>query len=242
VEFNLSERLKKYLDGVFSPYEDIKAVQELKEELFSDLKEKLNDLKNEGYDEDTAYDMAISSVGEVSEIIESITAKTRELQQIVGMDFSKSNLQNSDFKEVKVHDGKFNYSDLRGSDFSDSDLRNSTFKCSSLDNVKFDGANLSGAKIEKSNLKGVSFKGAILDGTSIRYSELSGVSFDNQKLNGTIFDYSGLKGTTFRNAVLRNVSFKTEVKKAIFDGATMDKLTYALLKGYKANLENVTII
>lgn len=63
-----------------------------------------------------------------------------------------------------------------------------------------------------------------------------------QKLNGTIFDYSGLKGTSFKNAILRNVSFKTEVKKAIFDGATMDKLTYAILKGFKAKLDNVTII
>ena len=32
------------------------------------------------------------------------------------------------------------------------------------------------------------------------------------------------------------------VKKAIFDGATMDKLTYAVLKGSKANLTNVTVI
>jgi hypothetical protein len=31
-------------------------------------------------------------------------------------------------------------------------------------------------------------------------------------------------------------------KKAIFDGAAMDKLTYAILKGNKANLTNVTII
>lgn len=238
----MSDKLRKYLDGVFSPYEDLKAVQELKEELFSDLKEKVDDLKNEGYDDDTAYNMAISSIGEVSEIIESITAKTRELQQIVGMDFSKSNLENSDFKGVKVHDGKFNYSNLQGSDFSNSDLSNSSFKCSNLDNVKFDGVNLSGAKIEKSNLKGASFKGAILDGTNFRYSDLAGLSFDNQKLNGTIFDYAGLKGTSFRNAVLRNVSFKTDVKKAIFHGATMDKLTYAILKGYKANLENVTVI
>jgi hypothetical protein len=36
-------------------------------------------------------------------------------------------------------------------------------------------------------------------------------------------------------------SFKTDVRKAIFDGARMDKATYALLKGYKANLAQVTV-
>jgi uncharacterized protein YjbI with pentapeptide repeats len=237
----MNEKLKKYLDEVFSPYGDLKAVKELKEELGNDLQEKLNDLKNGGYDEDTAYHMAIDSIGDVSEVIESINAKTRELQQIVGMDFSKSNLQNSDFKAIKVHDGKFNYSNLQGSDFSHSDLRNSSFKCSNLENVNFDNANLTDAKIEKSSLKGVSFKDSILNGTNFRCADLSGVCFDDQTLNGTIFDYSGLKGTSFRNAVLRNVSFKTDVKKAIFDGATMDKITYAILKGYKANLDNVIV-
>ena len=41
------------------------------------------------------------------------------------------------------------------------------------------------------------------------------------------------KGISFKDAVLRNVSFKNVfVKEAVFDGATMDKLTYAVLKGY----------
>ena len=79
----------KYLDGVFSPYEDLQAVKELKEELFNDLQEKLSDLKNQGYDEDTAYSMTIDSIGDISEIIESISAKTRELQQMVRTGFFK---------------------------------------------------------------------------------------------------------------------------------------------------------
>lgn len=41
---------------------------------------------------------------------------------------------------------------------------------------------------------------------------------------------------------MRDVIFKTNVKKAIFDGAIMDKLTYAVLKGNNANLTNVTIL
>lgn len=238
----MSERLKKYLDGVFSPYEDLKQIRELKEELYNDLQEKLNDLKSEGYDDESAYDKTIHSIGNISELVESINAKTVELQQLVGMDLSKSVLKDADFREIKVHDGKFNYSNLKGADFSGSDLSCSSFKCSNLDGAKFDGANLTNARLNKSNLKHATFRGAILDNTNFSSSELSGVCFDGMTLNGTDFTYSGLRGTSFRNAVLKNVSFKTEVRKSIFDGATMDKLTYALLKGFKARLDNVTVI
>lgn len=237
----MNEKLKQYLDSVFSPYEDIKQVKELKEELLHDLQEKLMDLQREGYDEEAAYHMTIDSIGEISELIDSINAKTSQLQQIVGMDFSKSDLQNSDFKAIAVHDGKFNYSNLKGSDFSHSDLTNSSFKCSNLENTIFYSANLTGAQLVKSNLKGAFFKDCVFDRTHFKFTDLSGVYFDNQTFNGTVFDYAGLKNTSFRNATFKNVSFKTDVKKATFDGATMDKLTYALLKGYKADLANVTV-
>lgn len=238
----MAEKLKAYLDGIFSPYEDIKAIKEVKQELFQDLQEKMDDLKREGFSEEEAYRKTIDSIGDISEIVEAIHDKTRELQQRVGMDLSKSNMENSDFRSVKVNDGKFDYSNLQGSDFTDADLSNSSFKCSNLDKAIFERANLRGAKIYKSNLAGASFKGAIMDDTDFSYSNLSGVCFDNQSFNGTIFNDAGLKGTSFKNAVLRNVSFKTHVKKAIFEGATMDKLTYAILKGYKANLDNVTVV
>ncbi len=238
----MNEKLKKHLDGVFLPYGDIKAVKDLKEELSNDLQEKLNDLTGEGYDEDTAYKMTIDSIGDVSELIEGIRVRTGELQQTAGMDFSKSNLQYSDFKGISAHDGKFDFSDLRGSDFSGSDLSKCSLKCSNLENSNFDGANLTGAIISKSNLRGASFRDSILDGAVFVYSELAGVCFDNQTLNGTRFDYSGLKQTSFRNAVLRNASFKTNVKNTIFDGAIMDKPTYAVLKGFKAKLDQVTVI
>lgn len=259
----MNEKLMKYLDSVFSPYEDERVVRDLKEELFVDLQEKLNDFKNQGYDDETAYSMTIDSIGDVKEIIESISVKTKELKQMVSNDFSKINLQNSDFKGVIVHEGIFDSSDLRGSDFNGSDLSNSSFKASDLRNVKFEDANLSGAKIAMSDLRNASlndadltgakltmcdlrttsFQGSILKNTDFNGSDLSGVCLDNQTFTGTSFQNAGLTGTSFRNAFFRNVSFRwTDAKKAIFDGATMDKLTYAVLKGSKANLTNVTVI
>jgi len=63
---------------------------------------------------------------------------------------------------------------------------------------------------------------------------------------------SALAGATFRGATLKDVSFhlaRTLSKKyfravtvACFDDATMDKLTYAALKGMEADLSKVTII
>ncbi|TDF95078.1 pentapeptide repeat-containing protein [Paenibacillus piri] len=238
----MNDKLKNYLDAIFSPYENNPQVRELKEELYNDLQEKLNDLKQEGYEEAEAYHMTIETIGEINDLVETIQIKTNELQQKIGMDFSKSNLKHSDLRSSNLQDGKFNYCDLQGSDFSLSNLTNSSFKCSNLDKSKFDGANLTRSIFNKSNLKGASFANCILDHTSFLMSELSGVCFDHLVFNGTVFDNSGLRGASFRHAIFRNVSFKTDVKKVNFDGATMDKMTYAILKGYKADLKNVTVV
>jgi uncharacterized protein YjbI with pentapeptide repeats len=237
----MNEKLTRYLDGLFAPYADSPAVRDLKEELLRNLEEKFQDLKSQGHDDETAYRMTVGSLGDISEIMDSISAKTKELLHLVRKNFSASDLHNADLAGVAVHDGKFDASYLRGSDFTGSDLTNSSFRWSDLTNVRFDGANLSGAKFLTSDLRKASFTGCVLDNTSFRGAVLSGVSFDNQTLTGTIFDGAELNGTTFRNAVLRNVSFKTEVKRAVFDGAKMDKVTYAVLKGYGAHLTNVTV-
>ncbi|GMA64353.1 pentapeptide repeat-containing protein [Alicyclobacillus fastidiosus] len=238
----MTDKLKEYLEHTFSVYEELKPLEELKEELYQNLQDKMQDFKTEGYDDATALQMTIDSIGEVSELIASIHVDARQLQQIVGMNLSMSNLQYSDLQSVAVHDGKFNYSNLKGSDFSHADLTDSIFKCSNLENAKFDRANLSRAKFRASNLKGASFDGCTLDGTDFSHSNLASVSFDGLILNGTIFNNAGLKGTTFRNSILINVSFKTQAKKAVFDGAVMDKLTYAILQGYGAKLPNVTVV
>lgn len=238
----MADKLQQYLDNVFSSYRELKSVGELQEELYQNLSDKMQDLKSEGYDDDTAFEMAVNSIGDMTELVGEIGEDSRQLQQVVGINLSMSNLEKSDFKSVVVHDGKFNHSNLNSSDFSDADLSDSTFKASNLENAKFDRANLSHAKFIASNLKGASFELSRLDGANFSYSNLASVSFDGLALNGTVFNNAGLKGTTFRNTTLINVSFKTQVKRAVFDGAVMDKLTYAVLKGYGAKLNNVTVM
>lgn len=288
----MNDKLLKYLDGAFSPYEELQTLRDLKEELHVILQDKLSDFKSQGYDEETAYRMTIDSIGDIKEIIESIAGKTKELKQRVRNDLSMADLRDSDLKGVTVNDGKFDASALQGSDFSNSDLLQSSYKCSDLRDVKFDGADLTGAvynmsdlnnvnlvsanltgakfimsdirnvcfdganlaeaKFNMSDIRNAGFKNCIFDNTEFNSCDLSGVCFDNLVFNNTVFNKTALTRTSFRNAVLRNVSFKgcfkryfktnAEKEKIIFDGATMDKLTYAVLKGVKADLSNVTVI
>src|SRR5215211_274443 len=121
-QITMNEKLVKYLDGVISQYEDGTAIRELKEELKINLHERWNDLKGQGYDDETAYKMTIDSIGDISEAIQSIAGKTKELKQMVNKNLTLMHLEDSDLQGVSIHDGKFNYSALRGADFSNSDL------------------------------------------------------------------------------------------------------------------------
>ena len=75
---------------------------------------------------------------------------------------------------------------------------------------------------------------------------------DGQTFIGVKFDKSTLNEVSFKGATLRNVSFHPPfsvtnksylaMKTIHFDGATMDKLTYAALKGLGVDLSKVTVI
>jgi uncharacterized protein YjbI with pentapeptide repeats len=82
-------------------------------------------------------------------------------------------------------------------------------------------------------------------------SDLSGQRFDGQTFIGVKFEKVALNEVSFQNATLKNVSFPTSswsnkyyrvIKTVCFDGAMMDKLTYAALKGMEANVSKVTVI
>ena len=82
------------------------------------------------------------------------------------------------------------------------------------------------------------------------YSAPSGLRLDRQTFLGVTFDLPALKDVSFQGATLKNVSFRPvglwSLKRAIqsihFDGAMMDKLTYAALKGLSADVSKVTVL
>ena len=255
------EKLKNHLDEILAPYGSLEKVKELKEELLSHLMEKLRDMRTEGYAEERAFDEAVASLAGVSEIVESMNQNLGNLAHLAAMRFSGSNLKNSDFSSITAPQKQFDYSNLEGSKFSHSDLqgcsfkwanlsnadfdrsnlRGASFKGTNLTNVTFKGADLTGAMLQMSNLKGASFENSRLDNTDFGKSNLSGVSFDGQSIVGAVFDNANLRDASFRNTRLSGVSFRTDVKKTAFAGASMDKLTYAVLKGHRADLTNVTV-
>jgi BTB/POZ domain-containing protein KCTD9 len=162
--------------------------------------------------------------------------------KLTGSDFSMSALMNANFDKSELGASKFKATALKGASFVGANLTGSLFDSSDLTEANLESANLADAEFRRCAFKGASFNNAILDNTTFKQSDLGEISFDNLTLRGTVFDASSLKKATFKGADLQDVSFHySEVKHIIFDGATMDKVTYALLKGVKANLDNVTI-
>jgi len=291
----MNEKLNQYLNGVFAPYDGVKSVAELKADLLSDLQERFRELKAEGKDDETAFEMTIDSIGDIEQTVREVAGLSRSLERQLLINFSASNLPKSDFAGVKAHKGKFEASMLRGSDFAGADLTGSSFYSSDVREANFDGTNLTDCTLSTIDLTGASFNKSILLRTEFNMSELTRAKFTNVKLidvkltmidlrktvfenctfNGVDFKYcdlqrmcldgltfigvkfdrAALNEVTFKGATLKNVSFIAAttwtswskkyyraIKTICFDGAMMDKLTYAALKGMDADLSKVTII
>jgi uncharacterized protein YjbI with pentapeptide repeats len=288
----MDDKLTNYLNGVFAPYSGVRSVDELKADLLADLHERFRELKAEGKDEATAFEMTIGGIGDIEQTVREVANLSRSLEWQVAANFSASNLPESDFAGVVAHNGKFSASALRGSDFSGADLTGSTFKSSDAREANFDGANLTdcvfstldlgGASFNKSilvrtefskaglagarfagvrltdvqmkytDLRETIFEGCTFTGVDFKYSDLRGLCLDGQAFVGVKFDGAALNDVSFKGATIRNASFRSlfaitnryylAIKTIRFDGAMMDKLTYAALKGLGADLARVELI
>src|SRR6478735_10259650 len=110
----MDEKLSGFLNDKFSAYEDSQPIRELKEELFGNLKEKLADFKNQGYDDETALKNTIASFGDISELLENIPVQSKTLLEIADKNFSDADLHKADLKRIKVQFGKFENSTFKG--------------------------------------------------------------------------------------------------------------------------------
>ena len=288
----MNEKINQYLNGVFAPYDGVKSVAELKADLLADLQERYRELKAEGKNDETAFQMTIDSIGDIEQTVREAAGLSRSLERQLLINFSASNLPNSDFAGVTAHKGKFEASTLRGSDFSGADLTGSSFYSSDVREANFDGANLTDCTLSTNDLTGASFKKTILvrtefslsvltrakftdvklidaklnmidlmktvfdnctfNGVDFKSCDLGGLCLDGLTFIGVKFDKAALKEVTFKGATLKNVSFLSPItwskkyyraiKTICFDDATMDKLTYAALKGMEADLSKVTVL
>ncbi|WP_062104364.1 pentapeptide repeat-containing protein [Bacillus niameyensis] len=239
----MMDQLMTRVQNIFAPYKNSSSAQELEEELLQNLTDKFRDFKQKGYSEEEAYQLTVDSIGDVDELIDSIRLDDNDHSGMKFADLSMKILRGSDFRSVSVHNGKFNHSDLRDSDFSHSDLSNSTFHSSNLQNCIFEDVNLTGVSFGSAHLKNVVFKNNNYYQTHFKSCDLSNFKFDGETLKETIFSYTSLKKTSFRNATILHVQFRfSDVTNADFTGAKMDKLTYNVLKGGKAILNDVHFV
>jgi len=242
--------------------------------------------------DETALKMNIDSNSDIEQTRQEAENLSRLSEREMLMNFSGSNLLNSDFAGVTAHKRKFNGSALRGSDFAGADLTGSSFTGSDVSEANFNGTNLTDCtfsantltnasfdktilvrtefsasglaeakftntelievKLTKTDLRKTVFENCIFNGVDFKYSDLRGLSFDGQTFINVKFDKTALNEATFNGATLKNVSFLPTyaltnkyyraIKTICFDGATMDKLTYATLKGMGADLSKVAVI
>jgi uncharacterized protein YjbI with pentapeptide repeats len=176
-----------------------------------------------------------------------------------GSDFSGADLTGSSFSASDVHEGNFDRAnltdctfsatDLGGASFRETILVRTTFNVSGLDGAQFIGVKLTDVKFATTDLRKTTFERCTFLGVDFHYSDLSGQRLDGQTFIGVKFD-NFLKDVSFRGATLKNVSFswpslwvspKRAIQSISFDGAMMDKLTYAALKAIGGDVSKVII-
>src|SRR5215469_14070405 len=168
---------------------------------------------------------------------------------LTGSLFYGSDVREANFDRANLTDCNFSAVDLVGASFRESILVRTNFSSTGLDGAKFIGVKLTDVKFTTSDLRKTTFERCTFLGVNFHYSDLSGQRLDGQTFIGVKFD-NFMKDVSFQGATLKNVSFswpslwvspKRAIKSINFDGATMDKLTYAALKGIGADVSKVII-
>lgn len=176
-----------------------------------------------------------------------------------GIDFSEADLTGSSFKNSDVRNSNFEGADLTdcilsdnnlcGANFNKAVLFRTEFYSCDLTQARFSNIKLTDVKMVAGDFRKTVFENCEFDGVDFRSSDMSGLCLDGQLFINVKFDNARLKGTSFKGAALKNVSFRSAfaltnryyktLKSIDFEGAMMDKLTYAALKGAGVDLPNV---
>lgn len=242
----MNQKLTNYLNDVFTPYDGVKSVTELKADLLSDLQERYRELKAEGKDDETAFNKTIESIGDIEETILEVANLSRSLERQVLTNFSASNLLKSDFAGVIAHKGNFTSSALHGSDFAGADLTGSTFKSSDIREANFNGANLTDCTLSVNDLSNASFNKSILVRTNFSISGMEGAKFTGVKLTDVTLNKIDLKKTIFEGCIFDGVDFKyCDLSGLCLDGQTFigvkfDKSAINEVSFKGATLKNVS--
>lgn len=159
---------------------------------------------------------------------------------LTGSMFEVSDAREANFDGAQLTDCTFSITDLSGASFHRSILVRTILNMSGQ-GAKFIDISLNKVQFIKSDLRQTIFENCEFHGVDFKHCDLRGVCFDGQTFVGVKFDRSALDDASFKGATLKNVVFTLPfsvtnksylaMKTICFDGATMDKLTYAALKG-----------
>ncbi len=174
---------------------------------------------------------------------------------LTGSSFYASDVREANFDETNLTDCILSTSDLRDASFNNSILVRTNFSMSGLDGAKFRDVKLTDVKFHQTDLRKTTFESCTFVGVDFNQCDLRGVRLDEQVFIGVKFNEAALNEASFKGATLKNVSFLAAwtwhswskkyyraIKTICFDGAKMDKLTYAALKGLEADLSKVAVI
>jgi uncharacterized protein YjbI with pentapeptide repeats len=171
---------------------------------------------------------------------------------LTGSSFMSSDVREANFDGTNLTDCNLSTIDLTDASFSKTILVRTEFSKSVLTQAKFTDATLIDVKLTMTDLRETIFENCVFSGVDFKYSDLRALCLDGQTFIGVKFDKAALNEATFNGATLKNVSFRPTyaltnkyyraIKTIYFDGAMMDKLSYAALKGMGANLSKVTVI
>lgn len=174
---------------------------------------------------------------------------------LTGSTFFSSDVREANFDGTNLTDCTLSTADFTDASFRKSILVRTQFNMSGLDGARFIGINLIGVKFAYLDFRKVLIEGCIFNGVDFKYCDLRGLCLDGLTFVGVKFDDTSLNHVSLKGATLKNVSFHASwtwhswtkkyyraIKTINFEGAKMDKLTYAALKGMEADLSTVTVI
>jgi len=171
---------------------------------------------------------------------------------LTGSSFSGSDVREANFDRTNLTDCTLSANALAGASFNKTILVRTVFSTSGLGGAKFVDAELIDVRLTKTDLTKTVFENCIFKNVDFKYSDMRGLCLNGQTFIGVKFDKTALDKATFNGSTFRNVSFRPTfaltnkyyraIKTINFDGAVMDKLTYAELKGLGAELSKVTTI
>jgi len=141
---------------------------------------------------------------------------------LVGMDFSNSNLNLVNFNKTNLRNANLSNSELMLTQFNQANLIDTDFSKSNLQMVNFKDADLSNSKFTKARLKFVEMSGATLEGAQFSGSIISKSFLKNVNLNNVNLSQANLVRSNLENALITGADLSnTNLFSTNFENANL---------------------